>query len=169
MKIISNKIFLSLILICVSVCCYQYSKNKSNSISGRETESFVSFISRFREDSVFQKSRLYISDSYAIVDKNGLDSTKCNDKNLLWSEYDETCYDIILIDRDNWKFVKSELLQERNEENWFAVFDTINEMKIKYVAGWNNASEAWYEILFEKINNKWYLVQFIDYDNIQQR
>ena len=162
-------IFLVLLPVCLLTSCCQCSKNKSNSISGIDDESFGSFISRFREDSIFQKSRLYISDSYAIVDKNELDSTKCNDKKLLWSEYDETCYDIILIDRDNWKFLKSELLQERNEEYWFAIFDTISETKIKYVAGWNNASEAWYEILFEKINNKWYLVQFIDYDNILQR
>ena len=114
-------IFWVLLLVCFLTSCRQCSKNKSNSISGIDAESFGSFISRFREDSIFQKSRLYISDSYAIVDKNELDSNKCNDKNLLWSEYDETCYDIVLIDRDNWKFLKSELLQERNEEYWFSL------------------------------------------------
>ncbi|MDR1591465.1 MAG: hypothetical protein LBS16_01065 [Prevotellaceae bacterium] len=171
-KIMKSKLLLILSLIFVLCCTNNKTKNISREQQSNipesidKMENFEFFIEKFRDDSIFQKSRLAISNAYIIKQSNDIDSALCKGNTLMWSEFDEICYDIITIRADNWRIIKSDLLLEKNEEDWFAKFDTIDINTIKYVAGWNNASEVWYQILFERQSGKWYLVQFIDYDNV---
>jgi hypothetical protein len=163
----SGKIlFFALILICCFIGFILEEQQVKIKNKECRIENFDDFIKNFREDTVFQKSRLDIFDSYAILQSNELDSERCLGDNLTWDNFEEICKEIVRIDINNWQIITQNLLVVKNERNWFAKFNSINENTMEYVAGWNDASEAWYKILFKRKKGKWYLVELCDYDNV---